>query len=124
MLRKWLDETQRKFGISIDHCVIMPNHLHLLVRIGCEEPFTFSQTERHAGRSLLENAMRWFKAMTTNDYIREVKCGNFPPFHDKLWQKSYYDHIVRGQEDYDTIVQYIANNPARWNEDHFYIQTR
>jgi len=45
--------------------------------------------------------MRWFKAMTTNEYIRAVKAGVLQPFHQKLWQKSYYDHIARSDEDFE-----------------------
>lgn len=68
----------------------------------------------------LQDAMRWFKTMTTNEYIREVKKGNLKPFDKKLWQKSYFDHIIRSEQDYKEIWQYIENNPSRWCEDEFY----
>lgn len=38
----------------------------------------------------------------------------------QLWQRGYYDHIIRGQLDYDTIWQYIDENPAKWPHDQFY----
>ena len=38
----------------------------------------------------------------------------------QLWQRSYYDHIIRDQLDYDTIWQYIDENPAKWPHDQFY----
>ncbi len=68
--------------------------------------------ERHAGRSL-PDIMRWFKAMTTNDYIHAVKAGVLPPFQQKMWQKSYYEHIVRNDEDYEQTWRYIENNPLQ-----------
>ena len=37
-----------------------------------------------------------------------------------IWQRSYYDHVIRGQKDYDMIWQYIADNPAKWLNDRFY----
>ena len=104
VIRKWIQETQNKFpNIVIDQYVIMPDHLHMIVTI----------RERHAGRSL-PDVMQFFKTMTTNDYIRGVKAGILAPFEKKLWQKSYYDHVIRNQQDYDETWQYIENNPAKW----------
>ena len=81
----------------------MPDHLHLIVTI----------QERHTGGSL-PDVMQFFKTMTTNDYIRGVKAGALVPFDKKLWQKSYYDHVIRNQQDYDETWQYIENNPSKW----------
>lgn len=122
IIHKWIKETENKFGITVDKYVVMPNHIHLLIRIMENDHYLLSQTERHTGRSLLEDAMRWFKTMTTNEYIKGVKAGIFPPFEKKLWQKSYYDHIIRGDEDYREVWIYIDNNPAKWKEDRFYTE--
>ena len=104
IIHRWLKETERKFpNVTIDKYVIMPDHLHLIVMI----------KERHAGRSL-PDVMRFFKTMTTNEYIRGVRDGTLTPFYGKLWQKSYYDHVIRNQQDYNEIWQYIENNPAKW----------
>ena len=104
IIRKWIRETQNKFpNIVIDKYVIMPDHLHIIVTI----------RERHAGRSL-PDIMQFFKTMTTNDYIRGVKAGFLVPFDKKLWQKSYYDNVIRNQQDYDETWQYIENNPTKW----------
>jgi len=110
IIHKWICETENKFqNIKIDKYVIMPDHIHMIIVI----------TERHAGRSL-QDVMRFFKTMTTNEYIRCVKNGCLKPFDKKLWQKSYYDHVIRNRQDYDEIWQYIENNPAKWEEDRFY----
>ena len=104
IIHKWVQETENKFpGITIDKYVIMPDHLHLIVTI----------KERHAGRSL-PDVMRFFKTMTTNAYIRGVKDGILTPFDRKLWQKSYYDHVIRNQQDYNEVWEYIENNPTKW----------
>ena len=104
IIRKWIRETQNKFSnITIDKYVIMPDHLHLIVTI----------QERHTGGSL-PDVMQFFKTMTTNDYIRGVKAGALVPFDKKLWQKSYYDHVIRNQQDYDETWTYIENNPTKW----------
>ena len=104
VIHKWITETENKFfNIVINKYVIMPDHLHLIVTI----------KEHHVGASL-PDVMQFFKTMTTNEYIRGVKKGILPPFDRKLWQKSYYDHVVRNQEDYNEIWEYIENNPAKW----------
>ena len=104
ILRKGIREVQAHFSnISIDKYAIMPDHLHLIVTI----------TEQKVGCSL-PDVMQYFKSMTTNDYSRGVKAGVLVPFDKKLWQKSYYDHVIRNQQDYDETWRYIENNPAKW----------
>ena len=98
---------QNKYQLKVDHYVIMPDHIHLLI--------TFS--ERHIGRSL-QDTIRFFKTMSTNEYIRNVKTGVLPPFHEKLWQKSYYDHVIRNDQDYNETWEYIENNPIKWEITH------
>ena len=66
----------------------------------------------------IHEIMRFFKTATTNDYIRAVRAGQAPPFDGRLWQRSYYDHVIRGREDHDEIWEYIENNPAKWLETH------
>lgn len=51
--------------------------------------------------------------MTANEYIRGVNMGILKPFDQKVWQKSYYDHIIRNQEDYDEVWLYIESNPRK-----------
>ena len=110
IIHKWLKETENKFdNIKIDKYVIMPNHIHIIVII----------TERHAGRSL-HDVMRWFETMATNEYIRYVKNGMLKPFNKRLFQKSFHDHIIRGEKDYQKIWEYIDTNPLKWELDCFY----
>lgn len=64
------------------------------------------------GRSLPE-MIRWFKTMTTNDFIKSVNAGLFRPFNKKIWQKSYYEHVIRNDNDYALTLEYICNNPLK-----------
>ncbi len=52
--------------------------------------------------------------MTTNEYIRGVKTLGWLPFPGKLWQRNYYEHIIRNEPSLHRIRQYIANNPLQW----------
>lgn len=61
--------------------------------------------------------VQWFKTMTTNEYIRNVKTYGWPCFAGKLWQRNYYDHIGRDEKELYTVRQYIRNNPLNWDVD-------
>jgi putative transposase len=70
----------------------------------------------HIG-SPLHRVVQWFKTMTTNEYIRNVKNNHWPPFDGKLWQRNYYEHIIRDEKSYNRIREYIINNPLQWQAD-------
>jgi putative transposase len=57
--------------------------------------------------------MDWFKTMTTNAYMRGVKQHGWTPFDGRLWQRTYYDHVIRNDAELDGIRDYIVTNPAR-----------
>jgi REP element-mobilizing transposase RayT len=61
-----------------------------------------------------------FKSITTVEYIRGVKNNNWKSFNGKLWQRNYYEHIIRNEEAYLKISNYIINNPQKWLDDKFY----
>lgn len=86
----------------IEHYVVMPNHIHLLLRICSDEN----------GRALLaptvSHAMQHLKGIVT-------KQAGF-----SIWQKSFHAHIVRTEHDFQMIWQYIDTNPLNWTNDCFY----
>ncbi len=79
------------------------------------------QMGRHVGLPL-HRVVQWFKTMTTNEYIRGVEKYDWIPFNRKLWQRNYYEHIIRNAESYANIAEYITNNPAAWQNDIFFIK--
>ena len=58
-----------------------------------------------------------FKSTTTHSYIEGIKQQNWPPFAGRLWQRNYYDHIIRNNTDLDRIREYITGNPLHWELD-------
>ncbi len=74
------------------------------------------QTGEHAG-SPLHRVVQWFKTMTTNEYIRGVKQYHWQSFDGKLWQRNYWEHIVRNQNEHNRIAQYLTDNPKKWGND-------
>ncbi len=73
----------------------------------------------HMG-SPLHMVVQWFKTMTTNDYIRNVKQNGWPAFNKKLWQRNYFEHIIRNDKSLRAIANYIYNNPVNWGMDKFF----
>ena len=61
-----------------------------------------------------------FKRHTTLQYIQMVKNNTLPPFDKRIWQRNYYEHVVRDANDYARIAEYIRNNPLTWKEDMLY----
>ena len=66
----------------------------------------------------LPTVVQWFKTMTTNEYMRGIKTLRWVPFRGRLWQRNYYEHIIRGEESLSGVREYILNNPAQWAFDH------
>ena len=128
MIEKWWNELTNKFhSIELDDFTIMPNHFHgLLWLVGADlgvgpglgassDQSNFSKKEKVSVS--LPAVMQWFKTMTTNEYIRGVKLSGWTPFPGKLWQRNYYDHVVRDDIDLDNIRRYIKGNPILWEQD-------
>ena len=90
-------------SVSVDCYTIMPNHIHLLLQI---------QTDSN-GRSMI--------APTISTVVRLMKGTVSKQAGFSVWQKGFYDHIVRGEHDYREIWQYIENNPLKLEEDKLYV---
>jgi REP element-mobilizing transposase RayT len=65
-----------------------------------------------------------YKSLVANECLKIWKTkwvgANPPPKMGKLWQTNYHEHIIRNQQSYQNISEYIVNNPAKWLEDKFY----
>jgi REP element-mobilizing transposase RayT len=84
------------------------------------QPQGVAPTPPHTGvaRTMsLGDVVHRFKSLTTKRYAYGVRQLQWPPFAGRLWQRNYYEHIVRNDADLDRIRQYIEDNPARWAED-------
>ena len=69
------------------------------------------------GEQPLHRVVQWFKTMTTNEYIKKVKNNGWQPFKEKMWQRNYYEHIIRNEYELNRIREYIINNPLKWELD-------
>ena len=92
---------------GIDTYVVMPNHVHFVVSIAAERGP--SRTPAPTNARLPAFLSAW-KRLTN-------KKAGFP-----IWQRGYYDHVIRNEADYLRIWQYMDENPVRWTEDEYYFE--
>jgi len=119
MIEKWYYKLPEKFPhVKCHEMVVMPNHFHCIIQIAGS---VRADTRVGPDRASLPTIMQWFKTMSTNEYIRGVKLYNWKPFYKKIWQRNYYEHIIRDKQSYHNITNYIYNNPAKWKFDRFNI---
>ncbi len=127
----WNELSGRYPGVQIDAFVVMPNHIHGIIVLvesirgvgaglrACPDP---DQTAKRIGqpqgiaptRLSLSDVMHRFKTMTTKRYADGVNGRGWPSFNARLWQRNYYEHVIRGERDLERVREYIATNPLKW----------
>ncbi|WP_063896929.1 transposase [Chloracidobacterium thermophilum] len=65
----------------------------------------------------LPDVVHRFKTLTTKRYADGVRANQWPPFPGRLWQRNYYEHIIRDDQAWQRIREYILTNPLRWHLD-------
>jgi REP element-mobilizing transposase RayT len=122
---EWMNLKIRFPNIELNEFVVMPNHFHGILEIvgatlvvaPIDDIMEKGQPQGIAPMNkTIGNMMDAFKSITTVEYIRGVKNLGWKPFNGKLWQRNYYEHIIRNQQSYENISNYIQNNPAKWQE--------
>jgi REP element-mobilizing transposase RayT len=117
----WLELPNHNDNISIDEFVIMPNHIHGIIEIvgtplvGVQDIDTTKTGTRPV--TTISELIGTFKSLTTNQYIYHIKNNGWKPFNKYIWQRSFYDHIIRKEESLNKIREYIMINPQQWNDD-------
>ena len=96
--------TERYPVVRLDKYVIMPDHIHVLLRITGE-------TAGASPRPTLAGIIAAFKSLSTRRWNGAAGCAG-----ERLWQQSYYEHIIRDENDFLRHWTYIDQNPVRWLE--------
>lgn len=105
---------QRFTNIELDSYIIMPNHIHLLFQIVGAIHESPEPKNIHVRRSLLSKIIGYLKMNTS----KEIHATN-PNI--QIWQRNYYEHIVRDDGDLYRIQDYIQNNPTNWEQDELFV---
>ena len=101
-------------NVYLDQHIIMPNHLHAIIvlnKMCLQIPLTGGQKDLP-----LQEIIRRFKSFTTYQYNKSNNTKG-----KILWQRGYYDHIIRNEKELQEIRKYIIENPVKWKEDQYYI---
>ncbi len=102
-----------RFNVSIHKYVVMPNHIHLIIEINnSNEKRAIRESPLQYHRSVIDKMVGFLK-MNVSKKIHNT-------YNEKIWQRSYHDHIIRGEKDYQKIWEYIDTNVIRWENDCFY----
>ena len=108
---RWIQKIPEKYPeASVDCYVIMPNHIHILLSIAKDDG-------RGDPSPTADTVMGWLKYQATKEInLMRGSAG------DKIFQRSFFDHIVRNSDDYYEIFKYIYENPMRWYYDKLYTE--
>ena len=129
---EWVNTEKVRDQVRIHDFVIMPDHIHGIIEILYTGESKFAPTEKNQFKSPSQTIgaiVRGFKIATIKK-IKEFIQGNlggissstgelqFAPTLDfKIWQRNYYEHIIRNETAYERIAQYIIDNPKNWGRD-------
>jgi REP element-mobilizing transposase RayT len=118
--REWLLLPDRFPQIKLHEYIIMPNHFHGIIEIVrvslVGAPIYENETQIHNNKHIGE-IIGAFKSCSTNAYIAGVKTQSWPPFEKRLWQRNFWEHIIRDEKAYENIRNYILKNPENWITD-------
>ena len=102
--------SEKYTNVTVDHYVIMPDHTHMPLRIdGTGEVFSLPESGTGDPSPTIGNVVGWYKYQTS----KQINLLRNTP-GEKVFQRSYYDHVIRNQQDYNEIWEYIENNPRKW----------
>ena len=138
----WQDLNERFPEVKADACVVMPNHLHGIIWLvgaplvgalgdgirpnkregnheGCPYGGGLDDGIRAVTRAVptLGQVIGAFKSITTDQYVGGVKRCGWPPFAGRVWQRNYYEHVIRNDRALNAIRNYIEANPSQWEND-------
>lgn len=146
----WCELENKYGFAKLHEYIVMPNHFHGIIEVNNDSlhvgvPFMGTQndvgnlnnSQNYLGQAqgiapttLNQNNFQktkhiwdiiWeFKSLTTNAYIQQVHAWMAQTFEKKLWQRNYYEHIIRNENSYNKISEYIKNNPKSWEQDELY----
>jgi putative transposase len=109
----WLAKT---FPIAaVDVFCIMPNHVHVMIRIKCRGVLQNAPTDNVLRPKPLGRLVGAYKTHTT---VEINKVLNTPG--DKFWQRNYYERAIRNENEYEAVWSYIEDNPLNWKQDENY----
>jgi putative transposase len=107
----WNSMPERFPEIELDMFVVMPNHLHGIIVLS-----DFGRAATRAAPTV-GDVVGAFKSLFTLRFVEGVKSKRWPAFDRRVWQRNYYEHVIRDERDLARARRYIDENPLRWDFD-------
>jgi REP element-mobilizing transposase RayT len=135
---EWVKLSERFSNFELEVFQIMPNHMHGIILLNdisvgagvnpaqndlyTQNDGKTNDNNRTTARvaPTVSNIVGAYKSLVANGCLDIFKSQN--ETMGKLWQRNYYEHIIRNEQSYQTIAEYIINNPAKWADDKFYLK--
>jgi REP element-mobilizing transposase RayT len=130
--QQWEELPQRFPDLTLDEFIIMPNHIHGIIIVGAGRSAenvgaTLAVARNNGAGARPEGAgarpaptvgeiVGTFKSLCIHDWLTYIKEKEIDTV-GKFWQRNYYEHVIRNEDELDKIREYIRNNPLRWNCD-------
>ena len=115
---EWIKSAKIRLEIILDQFIVMPNHIHGIVMINKNDnklgANSHSPLQRMKPKSI-SSFIAGYKSVVTKR-INQIRNTHRQP----VWQRNYYEHIIRDEKDLNRIREYIVNNPVKWEEDEYY----
>jgi len=123
--QQWEELPQRFLDLTLDEFIIMPNHIHGILIVGAD------RSAKNVGATLVVaqnngagtrpaptvgEIVGTFKSLCIHDWLTYIKEKKIDAIW-KFWQRNYYDHIIRNEDEMNKIREYIKNNPLKWSLD-------
>jgi len=119
---KWLEITQHYPDAILHEYVIMPNHLHGIIELTISNDVAAVVGVQNFEPLHLQQQNKYQKIIprSIGAIVRGFKIGTTKQFGYSVWQRNYYEHVIRDNNDHARIIEYIINNPANWEIDQFH----
>ncbi len=116
----WIEIPDHFPNVTIETYVLMPNHLHGVLTINSKAPSADAQDKRGGAvesfgkptPNSIPTIIRSFKSAASKRVRESGMSAN-----ESIWQKGFYEHVIRNTQEYVDITNYILLNPARWADD-------
>lgn len=114
--KQWQKLSERYPNLVLDEFIIMPNHIHGIIIVGATLAVALNNKAGARPAPTVGEIIGTFKSLCVNDwliYLKENKIDEAGRF----WQRNYYEHIIRNENELTKIREYIQNNPLKWSLD-------
>ena len=111
---EWLKTFDMRKDLKLDGYVVMPNHFHGIILVEGRGVLQYAPTENvfRSPSGTIGAVVRGFKSSVTKK-INMMRSTTGAP----VWQRNYYEHIIRDEEELNQVREYIVNNPLQWQFD-------